>query len=927
MSFFGFDTSIPGSNGDGLEEEEEELESKYITNKPTSKDFETFGEVLKNDSENEEEYDYNDIDAMMEAKFRKQELEGRGGGFEEEDDDENVVFGKKVVTGKGKISLGDDDEDLNDETFGDVENSKLDKDFDFSGNHSIGGSNKSGQSSQQPKSLKSLWDDPVLEEKVRNVQITQMSLKQQTMHGFPPEMHHQHQQAMMGGAGGIPQHQLHTGYNPNAKPMTVQELESAQRMMQQQQQQQQRGMMSPTPNYGRPPGPQPHHHMGPQQMGGYVMDGSRPSQMAPPIEMSIEELEAKLRTRAMQWARPEEIDIALKSQAAQRGMTQEELEGALRVQAMNRGIPQEEFESATRLHAIQFVISQKMRNAALNAVQQPQRLPTYPNNMNPQDLRGQPPQGNNSSMSFPPGQMGQQQFNNNQRGGQGNQNYNSNRNQRFGPNNNQQQRRQNNQFQNQVPDENRPRHERYNNLMSQHEKELIAKIQISQLVTDDPYMDDFYYQIYTTLNNPTSGGGGGTILPMTKNPGNDNEVGSGNKKQLNWQQSLLMKSNVKSVGNVSEKMQLQMQRLIDSRKHSKPKGTSLYLEGALGKISLNSVKNPKQSIQIVAHHHKEHTLPSFTRLSHKKILRSIESIYNSVLNLEQLFREFETLESDNVDKWRSDVDTNVQSIWAELGLDEPVAVNLPHPLAYFLSYSKGKKVLPRVINFLNPEQIMIIFTTLITRLESLDVCNMPTGMDHEPVEEFMTAIIPSLVGFVTDLPLRIVNSSMRIILERHNMVWLARSKVGLAILTMLLSRAEILKQGAASSGGAGASGAVTAGINSGLPVFSDQDHSTWMELYNFLFMSLHTHFASIFPPIGMLNASSSDEVYLWQFLAAVGVGATSVDHQKVLVSEVRERVLETARRNDNLKAIANVNLFLNALGLGIDAHQLAALSN
>ena len=74
-----------------------------------------------------------------------------------------------------------------------------------------------------------------------------------------------------------------------------------------------------------------------------------------------------------------------------------------------------------------------------------------------------------------------------------------------------------------------------------------------------------------------------------------------------------------------------------------------------------------------------------------------------------------------------------------------------------------------------------------------------------------------------------------------------------------------------------------------------------------------------------------DEVYVWQFLAAMAVGATTVDHQRVLVTEVRGNVIETSRRGNAMsavgvameadvmeeqekshsKALANVNLFLN----------------
>lgn len=37
--------------------------------------------------------------------------------------------------------------------------------------------------------------------------------------------------------------------------------------------------------------------------------------------------------------------------------------------------------------------------------------------------------------------------------------------------------------------------------MTQSDKEFISRIQISQLVTDDPYADDFYYQVYTAIRS------------------------------------------------------------------------------------------------------------------------------------------------------------------------------------------------------------------------------------------------------------------------------------------------------------------------------------------------------------------------------------------------------------------------------------------
>lgn len=179
---------------------------------------------------------------------------------------------------------------------------------------------------------------------------------------------------------------------------------------------------------------------------------------------------------------------------------------------------------------------------------------------------------------------------------------------------------------------------------------------------------------------------------------------------------------------------------------------------------------------------------------------------------------------------------------------------------------------------------------------------------------------------------------------------------------MFLSRAEMLKQGA--------------GTLQPMSLPDPVELSQWQELYGRLFATLQTHFLSLFPPVAPVTAlpnvaAAADDMYVWQFLAAMAVGA-SMEQQHVLVTEVRwvllfrkpftasflltlmscerfgfsytnclnlptmhdfhtryrERVLENvvAASSNLLPAdkaahkIANVNLFLHALGL--DASQV-----
>lgn len=466
---------------------------------------------------------------------------------------------------------------------------------------------------------------------------------------------------------------------------------------------------------------------------------------------------------------------------------------------------------------------------------------------------------------------------------------------------------------------------RYNGLMTQSDKDFINRIQISQLVTDDPYADDFYYQVYTAIRSRQPQPSISTFSPQL---GGSGFMGHerGRHRSRGSESGLL-------------KMQQQVLRIVNDARR-KPKLTQLSLEGALGKIALNSVRNPRQLLQVSSksndiHHvgpsngsgsiHSQHQkIPSISShgvIDHRKILKSIENVYTAVLALEELRRNQPPLprpyadhERVAVERWNEDYVELAKTMWEELRVTE-MSGCYPHPFISVLSVAKGKKVIPRVIRHCLPEQIFNLITVLVSNFETLDVCkgaiwgpqgNVSPAMLEE-VELFMNTVVPPLLQFVAESPLRIVIGLFGLFIERNNIVWVARSKVGLAFLTMFLSRAEILKQGG--------------GAMQGLPPPEELEMIQWQDLYNRLFSLLQNHFLSLYPPF-MIGI---DDMYVWQFLAAMAVGA-STEQQHVLVTEVRERVLETVIQASRLSAdkashkIANVNLFLNALGL--DASQL-----
>jgi len=193
-----------------------------------------------------------------------------------------------------------------------------------------------------------------------------------------------------------------------------------------------------------------------------------------------------------------------------------------------------------------------------------------------------------------------------------------------------------------------------------------------------------------------------------------------------------------------------------------------------------------------------------------------------------------------------------------------------HPFIAFLSYLKGKKAIPRVFLVIDPDQRLTILTMIIAHLQQLDVIaqghyppnstSLPPSI-LESIETFLSSVIPPIVPLIETSHLGILIGLMGILLERNSLPFITQTKIGLAFLTLLFSRAQIIVNDAAA----------------------DLAHvSEWKQIFDKFFAEMSGHWAAIFPPRGAWG----DDVYVWQFLASVAVGA-NMEQQHVLVAECR----------------------------------------
>jgi DNA topoisomerase 2-associated protein PAT1 len=465
---------------------------------------------------------------------------------------------------------------------------------------------------------------------------------------------------------------------------------------------------------------------------------------------------------------------------------------------------------------------------------------------------------------------------------------------------------------------------RDNGLMTPQDKNFITRIQLQQLVTatgnpndhvtDSGLSEDFYYQVH----NQIRGG-------PRQHPG---------QPLSHFAQTYLfqtggrhggMRRQARGGDNHMQRMEQQVQRAVEAAKN-KPKNKQLVIEGSLGKISFSNAKTPKPLLNIKRNDSSADTNRpgSSSRKSHhggvtgsdrKTVLTDIENVYTTLMKLEDHERHIPPPLNGDVNPelvglhmdWQEKAQSLNQQLWRELKVHEPIGATSIHPFIAFLSFSKGKKIMPRVFRHISQEQRATILTMIVVHLDQLDVVRQAVTQPgesilfssgvRENIELFSLSVMPPLFAYLNEAGLDIATGVLGLILG-INIDIVARTRIGVSMLTMILSRAELIKQTEKSN---------------------EQEWESWVSTYNRFFDTLEPTLPNVFP--GTVN--SGEDIYVWQFLAAIGIGA-SPEQQQRLVLAVKDRVMETVALAKTLppemssQRLANVNLFMRSIGLDVE---------
>lgn len=359
---------------------------------------------------------------------------------------------------------------------------------------------------------------------------------------------------------------------------------------------------------------------------------------------------------------------------------------------------------------------------------------------------------------------------------------------------------------------------RDNGIMTPQDKNFITRIQLQQLVsatgnpnelgTDESLAEDFYYQVHSQIQ------GGHRQHPS--------------QPLNNFAQTYLFQTGSRQGGmrrghrgadNHVQRMEQQVQRAVEAAKN-KPKNKQLVIEGSLGKISFSNAKTPKPLLNIKRTEGSgdanrpstaNRTQTSVNGLSHKSALRSIEIVYDTLMKMEDHERyrppppanDQDTEAIQKVLTWEAEARNLSDQLWKALKVMEPVGVYPVHPFIMLLSYSKAMKAIQRIFRNTTQEQRTTILTLVVVSLDTLDVVRgaqvntndtQLNAAIREKIDLFSHSVMSTLFNFMNELDLDIVAGILGIVCTR-NVDIIAKSKIGASMLTMILSRAEIIKHG------------------------------------------------------------------------------------------------------------------------------------
>ncbi|TRY77721.1 hypothetical protein DNTS_029101 [Danionella cerebrum] len=283
----------------------------------------------------------------------------------------------------------------------------------------------------------------------------------------------------------------------------------------------------------------------------------------------------------------------------------------------------------------------------------------------------------------------------------------------------------------------------YSNLMTQREKEWVAKIQMMQLQSTDPYLDDYYYQNY--------------YEKMEKRQERDRDTRKEHATKLITPQVAKLEHTYRPV----------------------------QFAGSLGKLTVSSVNNPRKMIDAVVTSRTDDEEKREKQVWNKRrqILYTVEKMYSLLLEVQDFEKKFLQTPEHQREALLEQHKTHTLQLYNSLREKEWDDRVSDEQCLMIMSVRKGKRLISRLLPFLPQPQAAAVLMAIARNLPVLAKKDKQDQVLCWLVEPITTVIQSMSSTSLTDLLQELQASEGQLPLVLQN-------KFGVTLLYMILSEGE-----------------------------------------------------------------------------------------------------------------------------------------
>ncbi|KAB5518268.1 hypothetical protein PHYPO_G00163800 [Pangasianodon hypophthalmus] len=284
----------------------------------------------------------------------------------------------------------------------------------------------------------------------------------------------------------------------------------------------------------------------------------------------------------------------------------------------------------------------------------------------------------------------------------------------------------------------------YSNLMTQKEKDWVARIQMMQLQSTDPYLDDYYYQNY--------------YEKMEKRQERDRD--SSRKEHT----TKLITPQVAKIEHTYRPVQF---------------------AGSLGKLTVSSVNNPRKMIDAVVTSRSDDEEKREKQVWNKRrqILYTVEKMYSLLLEVQDFEKKFLQTPEEEREALLEQHKTNTLQLYNSLREKEWDDRVSDEQCLMIMSVRKGKRLIARLLPFLSSSQAAAVVMGIAR--------NLPALAKKDKQDQVLCWLVEPVAGVIQSMS----SSALTDLLQElqrgdGHFPRVLQNKFGVTLLYLILSEGE-----------------------------------------------------------------------------------------------------------------------------------------